>query len=359
VISRSDYCNALVETAAAWSNLEYDVRREAELATLKAPNRFTEEAIVFSVNQQMSLITSLALTDWIPEHAGKTGTVGVLNPGNIPLVGFQDFLAVTLSGHRYVGTVSSKSPFLLPAFVQDVIRRLGSREEHKSDRHFRFEALDTVLSEADALIASGSDETIRIVRDKCLQHGILDANTLLRGNRFSFAVLSGTESSEALDALAEDTLLHEGLGCRNVSVIWAPAELEPDNFLDSMAAFRATFPVHPETAASLKMTKAYLKAIDQPHGFGENLEFLVSNGDPEVQQPGHVRWVEYKNLTEVKAWLSTAVDSLQLLVCSNKTAKIIDPHAELQVVSPGNAQRPNLDWHPDGIDTVDFLARLF
>ena len=42
----------------------------------------------------------------------KPQKVGVVNAGNIPFVGFHDFLSVLLSGHIYYGKLSSKDEHL-------------------------------------------------------------------------------------------------------------------------------------------------------------------------------------------------------------------------------------------------------
>jgi hypothetical protein len=334
------------------------VRRNAEDESLKYANRFTEESIIFAVNQQMSLLTKAAIDAWVPQYVSKPQKVGVLNAGNIPLVGFQDFLAVTLSGHHYLGSISSKSPVLLPEFVRDLYSRLPVFLEPSGTMMAEFVSFDELVSRSDAIIASGTDETIKKVSDSCDENGIPISNRLLRGNRISIAILSGTESNDDLDALAEDALLHEGLGCRNVSIIWAPEHLKPDQLLESMAAFRATFPVHPETASSLKMTQAFLKAVDQPHAYGDNLEFLISKGEPEVQLPGHVRWASYSGIEEIRIWLDSHASSIQMCICSALTEKIIGQPGLVLCARFGQAQRPTLSWCPDRLDTATFLGRL-
>ena len=50
----------------------------------------------------------------------KNATVGITMAGNIPLVGFHDFLCVFLSGHRQRIKFSSKDDVLLPHFIQKI-----------------------------------------------------------------------------------------------------------------------------------------------------------------------------------------------------------------------------------------------
>ena len=350
VPARDALIEAIVRTAEAWQDPAHPPRAEAAAQTLEAPNRFTEEALAFAVNQQMSVLTAEAIEAWIAgRRAGVPRVVGVLNAGNIPMVGLQDFLAVVLMGHQYLGTVSSKSPVLLPAFVAAIQQEAPSLPA-------RFASIDDVWAEAEALIATGSEETRAWAEAQSKQHGIPPACCLLRGHRYAVAVIDGLETEAERDGLAEDALLHEGLGCRNLALIFAPKNLEPDAYLESFAAFRGVFPAHPETPGALSMQQAFLEALGLPHAYGDGLEFLLSKGEADVQGPAHLRWVEYDDLGEVSAWLTRRRNDLQLVAA--RSAVAVHLPATLPFNSPGEAQRPLLDWHPDGIDTVAFLASL-
>lgn len=347
---RDQLIDAIARTAEAWSEPEHEPRAEAVKKTVEASDTFTEEATAFAVNQQMSLLTRDALQQWAPAAPVEfPKAVGVLNAGNIPFVELQDFVAVLISGHRYLGTVSSKSPYLMQGFARDMARftTVVPPEFVEADELFR---------RSEAIIATGSDETASWVADRCDEHDIPAEARLIRGHRFSAAVVDGRESEDELESLAEDVLLHEGFGCRNIAVIWAPKNQSPDELLDAFAHFRAVFPAHEATPGRLKMQKAFLQAVDLPHAYGEGLEFLMSKGDPEPQQPGHVRWSEYDTLDQVEDWLVTNRDAIQLLVAREGL------HAHFSelvpMIRPGEAQRPPLDWCPDGADVVAFLLRL-
>ena len=362
MFDKRELVGAVAAAADSWMHPDYDPRQVAVEETLEAPNAFTEEAVAFAVNQQMSLLTEEALEAWIgARSASSPCTVGVLNAGNIPLVGLQDFLAVVLTGHRYLGSVSSKSPALLPAFVADLCR-------FAPDIAVNFSPLPELLARADALIATGSDETISWLRDGARgpapddtqdettgkAHDILPARCLFRGHSFAVGVLDGKERADTYERLAEDVLLHEGFGCRNIAVMWVPRSLAPDGLLEAMARFRGVFPAHDRTAGRLAMQRALLEAVDASHAYGEGLEFLVSRGEPEVQSPGHLRWAEYDDIADVNAWLGK--QPVQLIVATPQVQKRLKFGGIL--LAPGEAQRPALDWRPDGIDTLDFLSGL-
>ncbi len=335
---------ALAKAAQRWSDYDYPVRQDAVNRSLEADNRFTEAAVTFAVNQQMALLTEEALRSW-QEQLGwdEKRTVGVLNPGNIPFVELQDFVGVVLSGASYIGSVSSKSPALFPAFLSDVIEIYPDLRADISD-------WEDVVESCDILIASGSDDTMLKVSEMADEASIVSEARWIRGHRFSVSVLGGRESKDDLVSLAEDALLHEGLGCRNTALIFAPAAMEIDPVLDCFATFRGTFAAHPATTGSLKMQQAFLKAVSTPHAFADDLQFLISRGEAEPQQPGHLRWVPYENLEEVTDWLNDHTSEIQCVFTSRKLQNII---AGAEII--GSAQRPTLTWAPDQMTHTAFF----
>lgn len=340
----------MARAAESWSDPDCAARQRAVERTLEADNRFTEEAVAFAINQQMGLLSAKNLRAWIRgRHARQALTVGVLNAGNIPLVGIQDWLAVVLTGHAYRGVVSSRSPFLLPAFASSVIR-------HHPALDSAFTAMSDMWDNADAIVATGSDATKSWCAGEAARYGIAESHQLLRGHRYSIAVLDGKESTSDCDKLAEDILLHEGAGCRSVALVFAPGTLAPDRYLEHFARFRAVFPCHATTPGALEMSRALLKAIDAPHAYGDGLEFLVSRGDAVVQGPGHVRWVPYESIGEVVAFVGNALEGLQCVAGRRKLLSRLP--SQWPLVELGDTQRPELDWCPDGIDSVDFLTGL-
>ncbi len=104
------------------------------------------------------------------------------------------------------------------------------------------------------------------------------------------------------------------------------------------------------------MKKAFLEAIEIPHAYAEGLEFLISKGDAEPQEPCHIRWVSYNSLDEVKTWVAHHGSDIQLVLAGPRIAAQLKP--EIATQSFGFAQRPSLNWHPDNIDTLSFLASL-
>jgi hypothetical protein len=62
------------------------------------------------------------LEDWVARYpvqdAGSGKTVGIVMAGNIPLVGFHDWLCVFAAGHRAKVKLSEKDAYLFPYLIQ-------------------------------------------------------------------------------------------------------------------------------------------------------------------------------------------------------------------------------------------------
>ena len=344
-VTLTETIKGIASVARSWLDVDYPSRVKAIEATLSAPNRFTEEAIHFAVNQQMHQLTEKNMSTWLgSRQPAEASIVGVLNPGNVPFADLQDFVAVAITGCPYRGSVSTKSPFLLPAFVMDVKSKCGSIQAE-------FVSRDVLIDGVQKCIATGNDAALNWARAEADAAGLESKDILLRGSGFGVAILTGSENDDDLEKLAEDTLLHEGLGCRNVALIWAPTGYQPDALLDAFAHFRAVFPGHPDTAGSIEMQRAFLKAIDAPHAFGDDHSFLLSKGEPEIQSPGHIRLAEYDNLQQVMSWVAKNEEFVQVIVSGEP--QNLGLHGSLRL---GFAQRPRLGWSQSGVDVISFLS---
>ena len=344
--STDEIVEAVAGAADKWREPTFGARVTAIEETLTLPNTFTAEAIEFAVDQLMAELTREKLTNWVGgRRAINPSTVAVLGAGNIPLVEFQDWLAVTLVGHRFVGALSSRSNRLLPAFAATA--GLGDVT--------RITVFDEALAQADVLVGTGATETTATLRERAIVAGLSAEQLLLRGSGFGVSVLTGSESSDDLLDLAEDCLLHEGRGCRNVAVVWVPAGTAPDRFLESAATFRGVFPGHPKTAAGLRIPKAMLEARGIPCAYADDLSFLVSRGPAEVLEPCHLRWCEYSDIGDPVEWIARQGQHVQVVTTSRRKVGAASPFGA-QVARLGSAQRPPISWKPDGVDTIDFLT---
>ena len=109
--------------------------------------------------------------------------------GNIPLVGFHDFLTVLIAGHAVLVKQSSNDKHLLPLLAKYL--------EH-IDPYFKEKITFTEgkLTAFDAVIATGSNNTARY-----FEYYFKNKPNIIRKSRNSVAVLTGKESDSDLEKL--------------------------------------------------------------------------------------------------------------------------------------------------------------
>ena len=131
--------------------------------------------------------------------------VGVVMAGNIPLVGFHDLLTVLISGHSAQVKLSSTDGVLMNHIIDQLLVIQPLLKD-------KIQLIDKVNG-AEAVIATGSDNTARY-----FDYYFQGIPRIIRKNRTSCAVITGTESDRQLVDLGRDIFLYFGLGCRNVSI---------------------------------------------------------------------------------------------------------------------------------------------
>ncbi len=156
------------------------------------------------------------------ETFGNQKTVGVIMAGNIPLVGFHDFLSVFISGHKIRIKPSSKDDVLIKHLADKMCEW-----DPETDKLIVFEEM---LKGCDAYIATGSNNSSRY-----FEYYFTKYPNIIRKNRTSVAILTGAETKEELELLADDVFLYFGLGCRNVTKIYVPADYD---FIPMLEAFK-------------------------------------------------------------------------------------------------------------------------
>src|ERR1043165_3300586 len=84
---------------------------------------FTKESILLSLkNIREQFLDEKKIREWLSEYdlnrVKQPKNVGIVMAGNIPLVGFYDFICVFLSGHRSLIKLSSKDDVLFPFILK-------------------------------------------------------------------------------------------------------------------------------------------------------------------------------------------------------------------------------------------------
>src|SRR5699024_6544803 len=162
---------------------------KAITAAIQHNGWFTKESIYFSLNQWGKSLSVGRLNQWLDRYdltGSKAKTVAVIMAGNVPLVGFHDFMTVLLSGHKVLVKQSSKDKFLLPCLVKLLI-------SENSEFADLVEFTDDRLNAFDAVIATGSDNTARY-----FEYYFAKKPHIIRKNRNSVAVLTGQETEREL-----------------------------------------------------------------------------------------------------------------------------------------------------------------
>lgn len=311
-----------------------DFAEKLKEAEIKNP-WFTEENTKAAIGAWAKLLTSENLNAWLsPYHLTdslKPKNVLIIMAGNIPLVGFHDFLSVLISGNRAVIKLSSEDKTLLP-FIIDKLIDIAPEFEDK----IAF-TTDVKDKQFDSVIATGSDMSA-----KYFDYYFKNAKKIIRKNRKSVAILDGTESKKELEELAIDVFAYFGLGCRNVSKLFLPKDYDLDQLFEAFYPYQDVME-HNKYANNYDYNKAiYLMGS---HEIIEN-GFLLLKEDTSLQSPlAMLHYEYYSNLDKVKNFIEENKQQLQCVVSKNDTVF-------------GQTQNPNLWDYADGEDTIAFLMEV-
>lgn len=306
---------------------------------------FTKENILFSLEGWTEQLTNDNLSKWLEKYApaSRAGgfakaqnpkTVAIIMAGNIPLVGFHDFLSVLISGHHVIVKQSSNDKHLLP-FLAKYLEYV--------DPNFkgRITFTENKLTDFDAVIATGSDNTARY-----FEYYFGNKPNIIRKNRNSIAILTGQETPQQLEALSDDIFRYFGLGCRNVSKLYVPQDYNFDALFNAVYKWRDIIN-HAKYANNYDYNKAvYLMSLFDMLENG----FLMIKEDESFGSPIATLFYEkYDSKESLKKTLRQKTEQIQCIVASGFSDTEI---------SFGQTQKPALSDYADGVDTIDFLLKI-
>lgn len=295
---------------------------------------YTPENVYFAIQSWATALTEENLDKWLSAYTfeiKKSKNVGLILAGNIPLVGFHDFLSVLISGNNVLIKTSSNDQFLLPFLAKYLI----AVEPNLSNR---ITFVEGKLENFDAVIATGSNNTARY-----FEYYFKNKPSIIRKNRNSVAVLNGEETKDQLIALGEDIFRYFGLGCRNVSKLFVPKGYSFNAFFEAIFEYQDI--IHYEKYAN---NYDYNKAVFLMSNF-KLLDngFLTIKEDSSYASPiSSVFYEFYENLEDLQIRLESESEQIQCIV-SNKLVK--------NSIDFGETQRPNLWDFADNVDTISFL----
>lgn len=266
------------------------------------------------------------------ENKKAVNKVGVVMAGNLPLVGFHDFLSVLITGNRIIAKLSADDHKLLPAVATLLLDIEPGFRDH-------IEFTEQQLKDFQALIATGSNNTSRY-----FEYYFSKYPNIIRRNRNGIAVLSGKESDSELEKLSEDIFFYYGLGCRNVSKLFVPRGYDFDGLIEVLGRNKEVTEHH-KYFHNYEYNKAIYLVNGQAHLDPGN---LLLTEDARFASPVSVVYYEYYgDMRLVNELLKANNEKVQCVVSG--IDEIINS------VPFGKSQQPELWDYADGIDTIKFL----
>lgn len=268
-------------------------------------------------------------------EADSPKKVGLILAGNIPLVGLHDLLSVLASGHHAVVKPSSDDSLL----INQILDLLVEIEPALRTRFTIVERMHGI----DALIATGSNNSSRY-----FEHYFKHIPHIIRKNRNSVAILTGQETAADLKLLADDIFSYYGLGCRSVSKLYVPEHYVFDALFEQTESYRERMNGNNRYANNLDYNLALLLVNREAHLTNHLLILRESQGlGSPISVVFYERYIDQKTLIQQ---LNSQNEQLQCVVASKVPG--------ISTVSFGNTQKPALWDYADGVNTLDFLAKI-
>ncbi len=297
---------------------------------------FEEKQVRRALHALSSWLKPEVLRGWSSAYKwnNRPKKVAVIMAGNIPLVGFHDYVCVLISGHHLLVKLSSDDKVLLP-----LITKMLCCINPKFDEVVLF--TESIIKDFDAVIATGSNNTSRYFNYYFSMHP-----NIIRKNRNSVAILTGNETKEELESLGNDVFAYYGLGCRNISKLYVPKAYNFDLLFEAFYKYKDVLD-----------NKKYANNFDYYRalflmGGNQMLEngFLLLREDTALSSPiSMLHYEYYDGLEELSEHLWTISSQIQCLVSTLELENSFDL---------GKAQSPAIDDYADGVDTMKFLMNL-
>jgi len=289
-----------------------------DLATENIAKKFLKEDALISWSTHYKIQTS----------SSQPQRIGIVMAGNIPLVGFHDFLSVFVSGHRAMIKLSSKDEVL----IKELVEVLKTWEPQISG----LLEFSEMLKNCDAYIATGSNNTSRY-----FEYYFGKYPHIIRRNKTSVAVLTGDETKSDLEELAGDVYQFFGLGCRNVTKLYVPTGYDFEPLLGAFSKYNYLADHH-----KYKNNYDYNLAI---HIL--NNKFYMTNGSVLLIEDNSV----FSPISQLNYEYYASRDELLSSLYNNQDIQGI---IEKNHIPFGQAQSPGLFHYGDKADTMAFLQSL-
>jgi hypothetical protein len=298
---------------------------------------FTRENILFAIESWTNALTIENVQAWIKDEKileSSSKRVAIIMAGNIPLVGFHDFLAVLISGHSVLVKQSSNDKHLVP-FLAKYLEYVEPSFKGK------ITFTEEKLSGYDAVIATGSNNTARY-----FEYYFKNTPSIIRKNRNSVAIIQGNESEQDYENLSEDIFRYFGLGCRSVSKLFVPKNYNFDAF------FKGMYQQHQIIQnAKYANNYDYNKAVYLMSEFDilENGFLMIKEDESYASPIASVFYEYYDDPVDLKIKLHKEGEQIQCIVSKGFIENEI---------AFGQTQSPQLWDYADGVNTLQFLSEI-
>jgi hypothetical protein len=301
-------------------------------------NWFTSESIDKALEGIQTYLNRTDLEKWVAKYPKiariSPQKVAIVMAGNIPAVGFHDFLSVLMAGHKVLVRPSSEDEVIIKKIAQILVQI-----EPQFTEYIEFVEKINV---ADAIIATGSDNTARY-----FEYYFAKKPHIIRKNRVSVAILDGTETKEDFENLGKDIFTYFGLGCRNVSKMYVPENYKFDSFFEGIQRFEDVRNHH-KYFNNYEYNKSIylLKPIEH---FDNG--FLLLSESTEIASPvACVFYETYQSKEDLQEKIFKYQEKIQCIV--SRKAWWQGSYAF------GEAQNPHLWDYADNVDTMEFLTSI-
>lgn len=296
---------------------------------------FTEKSIRMAVSNLQPLLSGKTLSQWTSRYDlnVKPKKIAIVMAGNIPLVGFHDFLCVLISGHSVLIKTSSKDNTLI-RFIADLLISIEPRFKDKIE-------FAEQLKGFNAIIATGSDNTSRY-----FEYYFGKYPNIIRKNRTSVAVLTGDESNHDFHDLGVDVFSYFGLGCRNVSKLFVPKGFPVEKIFPAWEPYHDIIHHH-KYCNNYDYQKSILLVAGIP--FLDSGYVMLQETGKLVSPISVVYYESYDSPTDLASKLAASKEKIQC---------IVDNSGQYSSIRFGQAQSPGPEDYADQIDTLKFLTEL-
>ncbi|HSV87882.1 MAG TPA: hypothetical protein VLH61_04510 [Bacteroidales bacterium] len=312
-------------------------------AGLEAPLHnqwFTVKNVCEAIGALGDMLREEQLATWVEAYPElkhdvhkESKTIAVIQAGNIPLVGFHDFVCVLMAGHRFLGKLSSQDQ-ILPVAAAGLLIEINS--EFGNMIEFSGEPIRGF----DGVVATGSNNSARY-----FEYYFGKYPHIIRKNRNSAAVITGRDTSAELTLLGSDVFTFFGLGCRNVSKLLVPVGFNPEVFREAWAEWKHVADHH-KYFNNYDYFKAVYLINKQPFC---DIDFCLLRREKPLGSPvSVVHYEEYSSESWLRDYLENEKDNLQCII-----GNISLPNHS--IIPFGTSQRPSLWDYADRIDTMKFL----